>query len=304
MISYCQDKSSILSIGLGEGSRFVGLIFTGSVGSDGELHGNSKFTGISELNNNEYIISCFVVNDKCNGWTEYHNLTTGEQYLGYTAQHLKQGNGKLVIPDQYTYVGTWKDDLMDGTGVLVDRYGNQYNGQFSEGQLHGYGQEILIDGTTYTGDWVRGVKHGFGALTYTNGRSYYGEFAHGNPSGLSIMTEKNGLQKQIGELVGEKFLGPSINQSIPQAQIRLGEYRENIIHGLIAEKTRDEGLKIIGIHNGFNADGVVLKHNSDGTAYIGEVKHTKPHGMGILTKPDGLKLIGNFENGIWKAPNK
>lgn len=64
----------------------------------------------------------------------------------------------------------------------------------------------------------------------------------------------------------------------------------------------DANLEVDANDHQFNGFG--KRTSSDGTHYRGQFKNGQPHGKGILTYSNGHKILGTFEYGKLKTPEK
>ncbi len=298
-INNCDEYTKIME----PASRYAGLKYLGGLDANGLPHGKGKLFGICDVDQHEHLAHCNFVHGHCQGFVEIHDLTTKMSYVGYMqGENVRHGYGKYTDPKSGTYEGNWSNDRKSGFGINIDERGNQYIGEHKDNHPHGIGKITYGDSTVYYGDWVDGIREGNGILIFANGDYYIGEFKKDQPEGIGGTISMQSGKKLFGEFKDSRVSGLAIESSTIQNNVRIGSYKEDTIQGLFAERAGDGKLRITGHLNGLSKSGVVLDINADGTGYIGEVKNSKPHGMGILTKPEGLKLIGNFDNGIFLNP--
>ena len=101
----------------------------------------------------------------------------GNYYKGNLKNGKEEGNGELLIKDQFKYYGEFSNDIQNGKGKeenLVD--GSIYEGDFVNGVKNGKGKLTLKNGTTYIGDFKNGKFDGEGMINFIDGRIYKGEF--------------------------------------------------------------------------------------------------------------------------------
>ena len=104
------------------------------------------------------------------------NTTKRSNYIGSYVNNQKNGKGKLIVHEQFTYEGNFKDDLFDGYGEYTCKQYN-YKGTFSKGEKCGKGTEINYEKKTeYKGDFNRDKKNGKGKQKYNDGTIYRGIF--------------------------------------------------------------------------------------------------------------------------------
>ena len=98
--------------------------------------------------------------------------------------NLREGFGKLYLPDGSIYKGFFHNNKMEGRGRYLNINGYVYEGEFKNDLSNGYGKYIALDGTTYKGSWSEDKQSGLGDISYPDGSRYTGNFKSGKKHGL------------------------------------------------------------------------------------------------------------------------
>jgi len=106
------------------------------------------------------------------------------------AQAVRDGYGKMTMPDGALYEGQFKDGVFEGKGTLTYDNGVQYSGEFKNGLYDGKGILIYTDTSKYEGQFKEGQLNGLGVITYADGTQYKGKFKDGDME-LPPKTDKN-----------------------------------------------------------------------------------------------------------------
>ncbi|XP_073972654.1 uncharacterized protein isoform X2 [Rhodnius prolixus] len=107
-----------------------------------------------------------------------HLIVTNEgSYKGDWKNDLKHGIG-IHKTTSYRYDGYWLNGRRHGWGVLSkfseeNGYRIVYDGEWGQGKPRGHGIRQYSDGGYYNGDWKNGKRDGFGEMWYAN-EDYYG----------------------------------------------------------------------------------------------------------------------------------
>ena len=88
----------------------------------------------------------------------------------------------IKVPNEGTYVGSWKEGLKDGIGTLTYIDGSKYAGAFKDNKIHGYGSFTSSSGSNYTGEYKEGKMDGQGTYTYPDGKKITGKWANDSPA--------------------------------------------------------------------------------------------------------------------------
>lgn len=102
---------------------------------------------------------------------------------GKCTGNCTDGEGTLIRPDGFKYMGHWKGGKADGFGTAYMPEGDKaYEGEWKGNNYHGKGTEYLIDGRKYVGEFKNDKKDGEGVMYLPNGRVYYkGPWKDDNP---------------------------------------------------------------------------------------------------------------------------
>jgi hypothetical protein len=128
----------------------------------------------------------------------------------------------------------------------------------------------------YTGDWRYNLRHGNGTMVWTNDGTKFEGIWH--------------MDKRVR---GTLTFGSS--SSGTGAVSYEGEFKDDLFHGKGKLKMVDGSL-----YDGVFEAGNCVKFGKmlykDGNIYFGEMNEFKRHGAGILVKPSGERIEGQFEN--------
>jgi len=293
-----QNHGIFLPLTFGERSYFSGTVIHDYVPDNSmDITGQARIYGVSEYNQQEIEISCFVREEQCHGLTEYKNLTTRGTYTGYLQNSRTNGYGKLVEPFRGSYDGNWKNGLKNGYGIEVDVLGNQYAGEFLDGMYHGYGKFAEAGGRVYVGEWVQGEMHGYGSLRWPDGRVFQGEFVQGIPQGIGAIFYPKRGDLIVGEIVDSEVTGIAVQSSGREKRILVGEFRRDQVHGLFSQKIMGQRSHIIGNFDSDKDSGVFLHRTSPNEYYLGEMFKGLPDGYGVQIMENKIHKLGTFRQG-------
>ena len=145
--------------------------------------------------------------------------------------------------------------------------------EFKKKIPNGYGEYDFSDGTSYKGEWKDGEYHGQGIFSDSTGDDKYkGKWKNGKMHGQGIRTYYDGVQKRNLE----------------------GEFKDNRLHGLGSEKTKNWERSGNWKNGELHGQGTFT--NLMGDKYEGEFKDGGKHGHGIVTYPDGSKYVGECKD--------
>lgn len=100
-----------------------------------QINGSDKSIFDQQLNQpNEQLLSAIPINDFIN------QKNTNEIYEGETRLGFKHGKGKLVKPNQLTYIGDFINDKFHGQGTIFYKDGKRFVGEFKNNQKEGHGK--------------------------------------------------------------------------------------------------------------------------------------------------------------------
>ena len=199
------------------------------------------------------------------------NSTKASTYIGSYVNNQKNGQGKLIVSDQFVYQGNFRNDLFDGYGEYISKVYNYY-GYYSRGKKCGKGKEInLIKYTEYEGDFKDDKKNGFGKEKSSDGTIYIGEFKDNQKHGQGTLI-LNGIKnwKYKGEFKNDKISGKG-KFKWNEEKIYIGEWDNNELSGY----------------------GILINKN---TKYIGYFLNNNKHGYGANFFDDKFAILGKWVN--------
>ena len=197
--------------------------------------------------------------------------TKASTYIGPYVNNQKNGQGKLIVPDQFIYKGNFKNDLFDGYGEYISKQYNYY-GNYACGQKCGKGKEInLIKNIEYNGEFKDDKKEGFGKEKSSDGSIYIGEFKENKKHGEGTLI-LNGIKtwSYKGEFKNDKISGKGIFRWNKEKKY-IGEWDNNEISGY----------------------GLLINKN---TKHIGYFAHNNKQGYGASFYDSQFAILGNWED--------
>ena len=145
--------------------------------------------------------------------------------------------------------------------------------EFKKKIPNGYGGYDFSDETSYKGEWKDGEYHGQGIFSDSAGDdNYKGKWKNGKMHGQGIRTYYDGVQKRKLK----------------------GEFKDNRLHGLGSEKTKNWERSGNWKNGELHGQGTFT--NLMGDKYEGEFKDGGKHGHGIVTYPDASKYVGECKD--------
>lgn len=195
----------------------------------------------------------------------------GSTYIGKYVNNQRNGQGILIVPEQYTYEGNFKNNLFDGYGEFTCKQYN-YKGTFSKGKKYGKGTENnFVKKSEYKGDFSNDKKNGKGQEKYSDGTIYIGEFLDDKRHGKGKLI-LDGIKSWSykGEFANDKINGE-------------GKFRWN------------ENKNYTGswVNNELSGYGILV----DGyKKYIGYFEHNMKHGYGANFYDGKSAILGKWEN--------
>lgn len=115
-------------------------------------------------------------------------------YEGVLVKGVPNGPGFLLLDDDASLQGDFKDGKLEGKGVYTGPKGAKLNANFVAGVAGGVADYSTPLGDNYHGEWQGMAPHGQGKMSYGAGGSYEGGWAHGEFSGKGVITYPNGIQ--------------------------------------------------------------------------------------------------------------
>ena len=104
----------------------------------------------------------------------FFSSPTDKIYIGKYIGGQKNGQGKLLLPNDSEYEGNFKNNEFDGYGVFKSKVYN-YWGNYTEGKKNGKGKfKDLIKESIYEGEFIDDKKNGYGEEKYSGGTIYRG----------------------------------------------------------------------------------------------------------------------------------
>ncbi|HJU99380.1 MAG TPA: energy transducer TonB [Burkholderiaceae bacterium] len=115
-------------------------------------------------------------------------------YEGVLVKGVPNGPGFLLLEDDASLQGDFKDGKLEGKGVYTGPKGSKLNVNFVAGVPNGIADYSTPLGDSYHGEWQGNYPEGQGKMNYGAGGSYEGGWAHGEFSGKGVITYPNGIQ--------------------------------------------------------------------------------------------------------------
>ena len=197
---------------------------------------------------------------------------TGAIYKGTVNDNMiKEGYGKLYLPNGNIYEGFFMDNCMEGRGRLISIEGYIIEGDFVNDNVSGYGKWMDMNGTVYKGNWLLNKKNGMGEEIYLDGSHYFGKFEQGKKNGKGKFTFKEGNSYE-------------------------GEFCNNEMKGEGKYKFKD-GRMYLGQFNNNKMNGYGLFYWPDKKIYYGHYTNNMKDGFGLFKWPDGKKCVGFWKEG-------
>ena len=187
------------------------------------------------------------------------------------SNNLREGFGKLYLPDGSIYKGFFHNNKMEGRGRYLNINGYVYEGDFKNDLSNGYGKYISLDGTTYKGSWSEDKQSGLGDISYPDGSRYTGNF-------------KNGKKHGLGKLI------------FPDLNVYEGNFEYNEIKGEGTYHWKD-GRFYVGnwSNNKMNGYGIFIW--PDKKKYYGHYVNNLKEGFGIFLWEEGHSYEGFWKSG-------
>jgi hypothetical protein len=113
-------------------------------------------------------------------------------YEGVLVKGVPNGPGFVLLSNDGTLQGNFKDGKLDGKGIYTNEDGDKLNATFVHGEPVGIVDFTTVDGDLYHGEWRGKHPHGQGKMTFGAGGSYEGGWADGELSGKGVITYPNG----------------------------------------------------------------------------------------------------------------
>ncbi len=151
---------------------------------------------------------------------------------------------------------------------------------------HGMGMfKFPDDRGYYSGSWLRGLRHGLGVTIDMQGK-FMGRYKRERRRGRGTLVYSNGDLARGNYACPKRRLRPSLIQG--------DEYCDGLLEGNATLKFADgsespEKCRVI----------FLLEKSFFAGRYDGEVSRGIPHGKGVYTDANGMKLDGQFDYGLF-----
>ncbi len=125
----------------------------------------------------------YYFNDKAIWGTDYRR--DGMTYTGFLKNDMREGRGKITLPDGSSLKGHFDDDkiVMHKKTTITQPNGDSYTGILTPDGNFLKGRYTFSNGDYYDGDWKDGKFHGQGTRKYANGDKYVGGWKNGERLG-------------------------------------------------------------------------------------------------------------------------
>ncbi len=251
----------------------------------------------------------------------------GRRYEGAWAADRRHGYGVQTYPDG-RYKGTWKRGEPTPAGVRSYDNGDRYVGEYRKEKPHGQGTLTFANGDRYVGSFGAGVEHGEGTWYGAGGGKREGRWARGNfmgsaggaapaplvagGTGCVVGNCWNGTGRFIHD-DGSEYVGSFRNGkphgrgslTYPDGRVDSGRWEEGKRWGrrVIATPSavaswKAKKRKRSGCLSGDCVDGEGSYRWTDGSAYTGGFRDSRPHGQGVWKHPNGSRYEGGWQMGI------
>ena len=182
MKSKMKNNSSVVTLNLADGAKYVGEVKFG----------------------------------KLNGYGTWTNLQ-GDTYTGEYRNGKRHGQGTATSPTGNSYVGEWRYDLQHGHGICTFPNGSTFEGKFMRCKFNGRGTFISSDGSKIDG-MFRNNKPIRGTFTAPDGTAE--EFNSQSISAMNKHYQKSIQDLQLSDQIREnrqKF----VNDLVSSGHVRL-----------------------------------------------------------------------------------
>jgi hypothetical protein len=222
-----------------------------------------------------------------NGTGRQRNTRTGSFYNGHWKAGHRSGAGCYYSATKDTsYEGVFLHDRLTGTGTATKGASQeQYRGLWLDGVEQGHGSLRLANGDTLHGVWQRGQPKPDAAVEYIDAPEkgaqhdsrYVGGWRDGARHGHGTQVFRDGSVYE-GAWVDNRQHGRGRRTSASGESVECEWVRGSIAPGCVADV-----------------------RFADGAVYAGQVNAAGvPHGIGVLTYPDGTVFDGHFIDGIYQ----
>jgi len=174
-----------------------GLFMHGDFPFEGGEYKDDKLNGKGFIHHKWLDYEGEFKNGKYDGYGIEENQVTGQKYIGFFKDGMREGAGKLEFSDKRFYEGDFKKGKFNGYGTFIFANGEKYEGQFLNGKYNGFGTLYREDGTKLEGEFAENNY-----VTDKVGEQIISELSfhkRNNPGGLYLFvdTETTGLPKRL-----------------------------------------------------------------------------------------------------------
>jgi len=262
-----------------------------------------------------------------NYYSNANNPNKGDIHFGEYKNGKKHGYGTYIFANGNTYIGNWIDDKMHGIGKKTLVEGSWYYGEWQEGYMNGMGVLQYSNGERKEGlfeknNFIRETKvnlpnqnnsipNNIDRTDIDRERQQLAEdrrHLESNPNklppcpkpdrskksdlGISGRTEKwhNCFGRYECELTASH-----------KGDVMEGEWQNGLLNGQGTYSHNSNGGKYVGEFSDGKKHGLgtffyLADNQFKGDIFFGEYKDDVPKGQGILTKADGRRFEGIWEN--------
>ena len=246
------------------------------------------------------------ISGNCQNGTGTYRYSATSKYTGQFRNGLREGRGKMTLPNaafyegQFShgkfqgegtmtyangdkYVGAWTNDLPNGQGKYFFKSRERYEGHFYNGEFDGQGTMYYPDGAYYVGSWQKNRKHGTGKIVTPNGKITQGTWANGKPTETSTSNSNDYANKPNQQKPTQQKPSQSGTASTKPVQTSTSPTKPDV-----------NGLRNCGTT--FCRTGRGYYDYPDGSRWIGEFKDGYPNGKGVCYYSNGDRYEGEWVN--------
>lgn len=107
------------------------------------------------------------------------SYVNGSKYIGHWKDGKRNGFGRLMLMENYSYHGNFQNDRFHGRGTIASNIEEEQEPTPMIGNLVKIENYIQTYGGHFVGDFYYGQPSGFGILTMVNGKTVKGHFLNG-----------------------------------------------------------------------------------------------------------------------------
>jgi len=203
------------------------------------------------------------------------SLPNGNTYEGTFSRNKMHGDGTMNYANGDRYAGTWVNDQPSGNGIYLFKTKERYEGTLRNGEFEGTGTMFYPDGAFYTGGWKANNKHGNGKLTYPDGHVVTGVW-------------------QMGKLTDENQQAASAQEK-PKANNRPNT-KPPVTTVTTLNKAKPDLSNLRNCGTVYCRSGEGYYTYPDGSTWVGEFKDGIPNGKGACHYANGDRYEGAWSN--------